>query len=50
MISAGLNFSGNACELSSLTFLTAETQFPLKWMAQWERRVPNSSHRISGVW
>ena len=26
----GLNFSGNARELSSLTFLTAGTQFPLK--------------------
>jgi len=37
---AGLNFSGNARELSSLTFLTAGTQFPLKWTAQRERRVP----------
>jgi len=49
-LTAGLNFSGNARELSSLTFLTAEKQFPLKWTAQRERRVPNSSHRISGVW
>jgi len=47
---AGLNFSGNAGELSSLTFFTAGTQFPLKWTFHRERRVPNSSDRISGVW
>jgi len=49
VIESGLNFSGNARELSPLTFLTAGKQFPLKLMAKRECRVPNSSHRIPRV-
>jgi len=38
--SPGLNFSGNARELGSLTFLTAGTQFPMKWTANGNAEFP----------
>jgi len=44
------SFNRNTRELSSLTCLTAGTQFPLKWTGQRERRVRNSYHGISDVW
>jgi len=46
----GLISAGTHGDWVPLLFLTAGTQFPLKWTAQRERRVPNSAHRISGVW